>query len=56
MLEPGIQPAIDLTIGAPKHAMPDFIKEVLADKHGLYLDYPPIKAIPLLAGGHCSVA
>ncbi len=46
--KPGIEPAIDLTIGAPKHALPDFVKEVLAEKHALYGNYPPIRAIPEL--------
>ncbi len=46
----GIQPAIDMTIGAPRHAIPDFLKEILAQKHELYLNYPPIRAIPPLAG------
>ena len=48
--QPGVKPVIDLTIGAPKHAIPDFIKPVLAQKHDLYRDYPPIRAIPELAG------
>jgi len=47
-MEPGITPAIDMTIGAPKHAIPDFFKEVLTEKHELYLNYPPIRAIPEL--------
>ncbi|MCP4934961.1 MAG: aminotransferase class I/II-fold pyridoxal phosphate-dependent enzyme [bacterium] len=46
---PGIEPAIDMTIGAPQHAFPPFIKQVLADKHELYIKYPPIRAIPVLA-------
>ena len=46
--EPGMEPAIDLSIGAPKHAMPDFVKQVLAEKHALYGNYPPIRAIPEL--------
>jgi len=46
---PGLAPAIDMTIGAPKHAIPDFFKEVLVEKHELYLHYPPIRAIPPLA-------
>jgi N-succinyldiaminopimelate aminotransferase len=47
--KPGIEPAIDLTIGAPRHAIPGFIKEVLAQHHGLYQNYPPIRPIPELA-------
>ncbi len=47
--KPGIEPAIDMTIGAPCHAPPDFIKQVLADRHDLYIKYPPIRAIPELA-------
>ena len=38
-----------MTIGAPRHAFPDFIKQVLEDKHELYIKYPPIRAIPELA-------
>ena len=47
--QPGIVPVIDMSIGAPRHAMPDFVKSVLADKHELYQKYPPIRAIPELA-------
>ncbi len=46
--QPGIVPVIDMSIGAPRHAMPDFVKSVLADKHELYQKYPPIRAIPEL--------
>ncbi len=46
---PGIEPVIDMSIGAPRHALPPFIKQVLADKHELYIKYPLIRAIPELA-------
>jgi aspartate/methionine/tyrosine aminotransferase len=46
---PGIEPAIDLTIGAPRHALPAFVKDVLADKFALYQPYPPIRPIKELA-------
>lgn len=46
---PGVEPAIDLTIGAPRHALPPFVRDVLAEKHTLYNVYPPIRAIPELA-------
>lgn len=46
---PGITPAIDLSIGAPRHAIPGFIKQVLSDKHELYNNYPPTRAIPELS-------
>jgi len=46
--QPGMTPAIDMTIGAPRHDFPDFVKEILADKHGLYIKYPPVRAIPEL--------
>ena len=46
---PGIEPAIDLTLGAPRHPMPAFIRAELAKRHSLYNNYPPIRPIDELA-------
>ena len=41
---PGGEP-IDMTIGAPRHAMPGFVAEILDAKSSLYGQYPPIRGI-----------
>ncbi len=44
--EPGGVPAIDMTIGEPKHPMPDFVPRVLADTAADYGRYPPNEGTP----------
>lgn len=44
-LEPGAQPTI-LTIGEPRHAMPDFVGPILADSLGGFAKYPPNEGAP----------
>lgn len=41
-IEPGRAP-IDLTIGEPRHPMPDFLMERLAEAQALFGKYPPIR-------------
>ena len=43
--EPG-QSRIDLGVGEPKHAIPDFVGPVLAATFGDFGRYPPIKGTP----------
>jgi N-succinyldiaminopimelate aminotransferase len=40
---PGITPVIELTIGEPREAMPDFIASALRDASALNGKYPPIR-------------
>lgn len=40
-MRPGLAP-IDMTIGEPRHPMPDFVAGALADAFGAYAKYPPI--------------
>ncbi|MEM6492609.1 MAG: aspartate aminotransferase, partial [Pseudomonadota bacterium] len=39
-VEPG-KPALDFSIGAPQHAPPSFVREVLAESFLEYRGYPP---------------
>ena len=41
-LQPG-QEVIDLTIGEPRHAFPDFVPGIIADNAALFGRYPPIR-------------
>ncbi len=41
-IEPGKEP-VDMTIGEPKHGVPDFVEPVLAEHNGLFGKYPPIR-------------
>lgn len=41
-IEPG-RPAIDLTVGEPKHGVPDFVAPVLAAETAGFGKYPPIR-------------
>ena len=43
-IAPGMDP-IDLTVGEPRHAVPDFIAPVLADANAEFNRYPPIRGI-----------
>jgi aspartate/methionine/tyrosine aminotransferase len=45
---PGVEPAIDLTIGAPRHAPPAFARAILDENFGQYGEYPSIRPIPEL--------
>ena len=40
-IEPGLPP-IDMTIGEPRHDMPDFVAGILARRHDEFAKYPPI--------------
>lgn len=42
-IDPGIPPGIELTIGEPREAMPDFIAAKLSEAIDLYAKYPPIR-------------
>lgn len=42
-IEPGITPAIDLTIGEPNETMPGFVVDKLREAQALYVKYPPIR-------------
>lgn len=42
-LEPGITPAIDLTLGEPNETMPGFLVDKLREAQALYGKYPPIR-------------
>jgi N-succinyldiaminopimelate aminotransferase len=42
-IDPAAAPAIDLTIGEPREAMPAFIADKLAEAFALYGKYPPIR-------------
>ena len=44
-LDPGA-PAIDMTIGEPRHAPPDFVVRILEEKKEGFAKYPPINGIP----------
>ncbi|RYH09077.1 aminotransferase class I/II-fold pyridoxal phosphate-dependent enzyme [Tropicimonas sp. IMCC6043] len=46
-IEPGGD-VIDMTIGEPRHAMPDFVAEVLADNVSGFAKYPPNDGTPEL--------
>ena len=48
-IEPGA-PAIDLSIGEPKHPQPDFLVETLVAASAGYSKYPPINGTPELRG------
>ncbi len=45
--EPGASP-IDMTIGEPRHGVPRFVAEIIADRWGSFGKYPPIGGIPEL--------
>jgi aspartate/methionine/tyrosine aminotransferase len=45
--EPGA-PAIDMTIGEPRHAPPSFVMDILAEHQASFGKYPPINGIPEL--------
>jgi N-succinyldiaminopimelate aminotransferase len=47
-IEPGMTP-IDMTIGEPRHGVPDFLGAVLAERIAGYGKYPPIAGTPELA-------
>lgn len=40
---PGIEPAIDLTLGEPREAMPPHIAETISDAQARFATYPPIR-------------
>ena len=42
-IEPGHAKPIELTIGEPREAMPDFIAAKLSEAAALYGKYPPIR-------------
>ena len=42
-MQPGRQPAIDLTLGEPREQMPTFIVDKLREAEALYAKYPPIR-------------
>lgn len=46
-MEPGA-PAIDMTIGEPRHAPPDFVVKLLDEHRAGFGKYPPINGIPEL--------
>jgi aspartate/methionine/tyrosine aminotransferase len=46
-MEPGLAP-IDMTIGEPRHAMPEFLAGALQDAFSGYAKYPPIQGTPEL--------
>ncbi|NBC95143.1 MAG: aminotransferase class I/II-fold pyridoxal phosphate-dependent enzyme [Deinococcus-Thermus bacterium] len=43
---PGAEPPIDMTIGEPRHPMPDFVPGVLAARAGEFAKYPPNEGTP----------
>ena len=45
---PGQTPAIDMTIGEPRHGVPDFLAAALAERIQDYGKYPPIAGTPEL--------
>ena len=45
--KPGASP-IDMTIGEPRHGVPRFVTEIIADHWGSFGKYPPIAGIPEL--------
>jgi N-succinyldiaminopimelate aminotransferase len=49
-IEPGHAKPIELTIGEPREAMPDFIQEKLNEATALYGKYPPIRGTDELRG------
>ena len=49
-IEPGLTPAIDLTLGEPRETMPSFIVDKLRDAQALYAKYPPIRGSDELRG------
>jgi N-succinyldiaminopimelate aminotransferase len=48
-MEPG-RPPIDMTIGEPRHGVPDFLAAALAERIPDYGKYPPIAGTPELVG------
>ncbi len=44
-IPPGGEP-VDMTIGAPRHAMPGFVAQVISENEGLFMSYPPIAGHP----------
>ncbi len=44
-IQPGA-PAIDMTIGEPRHTPPDFVVRILDEKKEGFAKYPPINGIP----------
>ncbi|MEM1429559.1 MAG: aminotransferase class I/II-fold pyridoxal phosphate-dependent enzyme [Pseudomonadota bacterium] len=44
-LEPGAEP-VDMTIGEPRHPMPDYIARILADEAAGFGKYPPNEGAP----------
>lgn len=42
-VRPGANEPIDLSLGEPRHPMPDFVADILAQNHALYAKYPPIQ-------------
>ena len=46
-VQPGAEP-IDMTIGEPRHPMPEFAAKILNDNANLYSRYPPIRGIDKL--------
>lgn len=44
-VEPG-GPVVDMTIGEPRHPMPDFLMDVLAENAGGFAKYPPNEGFP----------
>jgi len=46
---PGAEP-IDMSIGAPRHPMPDFIAGIIHDHAADWQPYPPIRGIDVLRG------
>lgn len=47
---PGIEPAIDLTLGEPRETKPDYICEKIKESEALFAKYPPINGYPELRG------
>ncbi|SEN44545.1 Aspartate/methionine/tyrosine aminotransferase [Paracoccus alcaliphilus] len=48
-LKPGQQPVV-MTIGEPRHPMPPFVAEVMAENIGAFAKYPPNEGSPELLG------
>ncbi len=46
-IEPGLAP-IDMTIGEPRHPMPELLEGALQEAHAGYAKYPPIQGTPEL--------
>ena len=47
---------IDMTIGEPRHGVPRFAAEIIADHWGSFGKYPPIGGIPELRHAIARVA